>query len=187
MGQARLTRDMALLRQHVATIEQYIDDQGGVYPIARTFPQYATESWYDALIGAGHYESEREIDPEAVRRDTMITFAMSMCFFYDADLMRPGHTVPYRDQVVSPVRRQHVLFPSHKGLVYKWNHGNSNPYEGGIVFCRGHVWRFAVAFADGSADTGTWVEFLRGEPLYIEEVIGAPVYSTWLGCRGMDR
>ncbi len=187
ISQSRLTRDMALLRSHAATVAMYCTDYDGVFPLANTDPWFAAQSWGEAVLKAGHFESESEIDPDVHRRGKYPSIALSMCMVYDAALMRPGHTVPVEQQRTSPVRAEQVLFPSSKGLLFKVHNGSPIPEEGGTQFCCIELWVFPVAFADASASTGTYLDFNKGLPPYIEHEIGMPVYSTWFGVRGMDR
>ncbi|MCQ3940983.1 MAG: hypothetical protein DPW19_07805 [cyanobacterium CYA1] len=156
-------------------------------PLANTDPWFAAQSWGEAVLKAGHFESESEIDPDVHRRGKYPSIALSMCMVYDAALMRPGHTVPVEQQRTSPVRAEQVLFPSSKGLLFKVHNGSPIPEEGGTQFCCMDLWVFPAAFADGSASAGTYLDFHNGLPPYVENEIGMPVYSTWFGVRGMDR
>lgn len=187
ISQSRLTRDMALLRSHAATVAMYCTDYDGVFPLANTDPWFAAQSRGEAVLKAGHFESESEIDPDVHRRGKYPSIALSMCMVYDAALMRPGHTVPVEQQRTSPVRAEQVLFPSSKGLLFKVHNGSPIPEEGGTQFCCMDLWVFPAAFADGSASAGTYLDFHNGLPPYVENEIGMPVYSTWFGVRGMDR
>lgn len=186
MSQSRLTRDMALLRSHAATVAMYCGDYDGVYPLAKTDPWFAAQSWFEPLLESGHFNALLEVDPDHVRRQKYMSFTMSMCMVYDAGLMRPGHTVPVNEQRAVPVWDDQVLFPSSKGLLFR-RHSGTLPDEGGRSFCCADLWFFPVAMADSSATAGTYLDFNSGQPPYMENEIGVPVYSTWYGVRGMDR
>jgi hypothetical protein len=62
-----------------------------------------------------------------------------------------------------------------------------DPNEGGLQWCCTYLWEFPVAMADGSATSDTYIGFNSGKPLYLENEIGKPVFTTWFGCRGRDR
>lgn len=187
MSQSRLTRDMALLRSHAATVSMYCGDYDGVYPLANADPWFAAQSWFEPLLERGYFNALLEVDPDHVRRKKYMSFTMSMCMVYDAALMRPGHTVPVTDQRTVPVRIDAVYFPSLKGLLFRQHSGTPFAHEGGRTFCCTDLWVFPVAMTDGSARSGTFLDFSAGQPPYVENEIGVPVYSTWYGARGMDR
>lgn len=187
-SRSRLTREMVILRQHAIAIDAYASDSAGVYPLASDNPWYSADAWWKPLIEAGHYRSVSDVDPVSQPLGPRTSYIMSLAMVYDYSKMRPGETVPMGEAFAAPVRQDLVLFPSAKGLIFRYYDKSPEPSEGGIQFCCVVPWQFPVALAaDGAALSGTYLDFNGGLPPYVENQIGMPVYSTWFGCRGRDR
>lgn len=191
-SQAKLTRDMSLVRQHAAAIHMYAADFGETYPYAGIkLPFHCARNWSGPMIEGGYFNSYVEVEPEhdfdaagGLRYDS---YVMSMAMVFDANLMQPGQ-VPIRDDQQSiAIRTSQVVFPSSKGLILRFVGGQYIPAPAESAFCCAEPWEAPVAFDDGSASSGTYRDFLGGDPLYQEAGIGIPVLSTWFGVRGRDR
>jgi type II secretory pathway pseudopilin PulG len=186
-SRGRLAREMVVLHQHAAAIDAYTADFEGVYPLSSKNPFWAAQAWWKSLIAAGHYQSVGEVDPTSLRLDLPVSYWMSQAMVQDPATMRPGETVPIEEAVSSPIRHDQVYYPSAKGLVFRFYDRHWNPSEGGVQWCCTALWEFPVAMADGSATSGTYIDFNGGNPLYLENEMGRPVATTWFGCRGRDR
>lgn len=189
IGRSRLTRDSGIIRQHAATFEMYTRDWDGVYPVAK-FPGLwsCAQAWYQPLLEVGYFDSVVEADPVAVPKWNQVRFYQSIATFYDADLMLPGKVPPYELQHPVAVRGDQLLFPSDKGILLMFHTGPFWLEDGAEGFCcAGTRLIVPVAMGDGSVTTGSMWDFLKGENLYLEYGIGAPVISTWGGYRARDR
>ncbi len=192
MSQAKLTRDVSLVRQHAATIAMYAGDYKDAhpYPYDLTGHLYRVAGdWALPMIESGHFESVAEVDPDTLD-GRLFSYMMSIAMVFDANLMRPGQVPPLAAQRAAPTRVHHVLFPSSKGLTFRQHDGVSLGLGGINGFCCAASpphWRAPVSFSDGSATSGTLLDFLGVSTLYMEDSIGGPVYSTWFGVRGRDR
>jgi type II secretory pathway pseudopilin PulG len=193
MSQAKLTRDIALVRQQAMLISMYATDFQGIYPLAFDTPGRvfrAASDWGVPMIASGHADSIAQLDPD-VNRGLEPSYGLSVAMVYDADKMRPGIVPPASEQRPVAVRTHQVVFPSSKGLTFRaWDGQPPETFGGFNGFCCAASfldWPTPVSFADGSAASGTMRKFLDGDPLYMEHDIGAPVHSTWFGVRGRDR
>lgn len=188
-SRARLTRELAVVRQHAIAIDAYASDSAGVYPLIGPLAFPASTDWWKCLVAAGHYQSIGDVDPAAASLGLpRVSYIMSLAMVYDHAKMAPGETVPIGEAFSCPVRQDQVIFPSAKALAFKWYEGNEDPAQGGLVYCCGGApWEFPIALAsDGAAVSGTYLSLNGGQPPYIENSIGIPVYTTWFGCRGRD-
>ncbi len=194
MSQARLTRDVSLVRQQAMLIELYTSDYKGTYPYAYHLTGHISRvarAWGLPLLDGGYVESIAELDPDIdIEQGLYPSYSLSAAMVYIADEMRPGLVPPRSEQRSRPNRTHQVLFPSSKGLTLRQNDGDITVLGGVNGFCCGlsyPLWPAPISFADGSATSGVMTDFLGGSPPYLEYGIGAPVYSTWLGVRGRDR
>ncbi|MCW5763664.1 MAG: type II secretion system protein [Phycisphaeraceae bacterium] len=188
MSQAKLTRDVALVRQHAATIAMYAGDykEAHPYPYDLTGHLYRVAGdWALPMIESGHFENVAEVDPYTLD-GRLFSYMMSIAMVYNADEMRPGYVPLAIHQKSNTTRAFQVLFPSSKGLLVRESNGLA-PSEGGTGFCCAWPWIAPIAFSDGSAGSGTYVDFNEEMPLLLDEGIGMPVISTWFGVRGRDR
>ncbi|MFG0241397.1 MAG: hypothetical protein ACF8R9_01290 [Phycisphaerales bacterium JB054] len=178
-----------MLRQTATVVTQYAADFGEVYPLWGEYesPLFASQGWAKPMLAGGYFGSLLEIDPRVNEAETNFRVAMTMSAVYDWRLMRPGHTVPSSDAHWSPVRTDEVLFPSGKGLMFIESNGIDPPDPKAQAFCCGGLWEFPVAMADGSVTSGNYIEFNGGQPVWEENGIGVPVWTTWLGVHGLDR
>jgi len=188
-SRAHLTKDMVMLRQTAAVVTQYAADFSEVYPLWGEYesPVVAAQGWPKPMLAGEYFGSLREIDPKVNEEETNFRVVMTMSAVYDWRLMRPGHTVPGSDAHWSPVRTDEVFFPSGKGLMFIESNGIDPPDQSARSFCCTDLWRFPVAMADGSVTTGNYIEFNGGQPVWEENGIGVPVWTTWLGVHGLDR
>ena len=192
MSQAKLTRDIALVRQQAMLISMYASDFQDTYPYPYDLTGHISRvagDWVLPMIQSGHVNAIADMDP-GTERGLAFSYTISVAMVYDADKMRPGLVPPRDDQQSLPTRTHQVLFPSSKGLTVRMHDGiNTGP--GGVNgFCCGLSlphWPAPISFADGSATSGIMTDFLGGLPPYLEYGIGGPVYSTWFGVRGRDR
>ncbi|MDQ7012462.1 MAG: hypothetical protein Q9O74_01035 [Planctomycetota bacterium] len=193
VSQGKLTRDLALMRSHAASITMYTAESDDVFPFwgGHHDPTLTAGSWYLPMMEAGYFSSREEIEPD-LHGSPFDTVVMSMCMVYDRRLMRPGETVPSSEQRSSPVLTRAVSYPSLKGLVFRAYSGPPFDEQTGLQtdvesFCCVDLWEFPVGMADGSAVSGNYLEFNNGKPVLLENEIGTPVWTTWLGVEGIDR
>ncbi len=188
-SQAKLTRDISLIRQHSATVSMYAADFADTYPYPYNFTGHlyrVAGDWALPMIASGHFENVASVDPD-VLNGRSFSYMMSIAMVYNPDEMRPGHVPRTGVQTSRPTRQFQVLFPSLKGLIVRENNG-LNPSEGlAMGFCCEGPWISPVAFSDGSSTSGTYRDFQGGLPLLIDQGIGIPIISTWFGVRGIDR
>ena len=194
LSQGKLTRDLALMRSHAASIAMYAAEFDDIYPFWGEYsnPTIAAQGWYLPMLEAKYFSSVQEVAPGIQEGFPYETAAMSKCMVYDWKLMRPGYTVPSEEQVAVPVPTRMVAYPSLKGLVFRLSSGPVFDGQTGMqndvdVFCCGDLWIFPVAMADGSAEAGDYLQFNNGKPVAEEHGIGIPVDTTWFGVSGIDR
>lgn len=181
---ARLTRELATVRNNAQLIASFCNGHQGAYPMADPNAGLATARWYRPLVENGYFTNETDADPTGAKYDAM-TIVLSLCMVYDPAYMRQGWTVPL-DQAKSVVVKDHqVTYPADKGLMHKlfgWDGSNIRP-----LFCCGKPWKSPVAMADGSASITDYTALSGGRPVVVVDSIGAPVYSTWGGYLARDR
>ncbi|MFI4915273.1 MAG: type II secretion system protein [Phycisphaerales bacterium JB060] len=183
---ARLTVQMARIRDNGMLISMYADSNNGRYPIGAEHPENASLHWWQPLIEAGLLESKEQADPEwFANNGGNPRYAMSFAMCYDPERMTPEGLVPYSDARTSPIRQSQVLYPSDKGLMWQWWVWTGE--------WRGH-WCCApvhpvgpIVMADLSAEMGRWPDYVEDGKLVRQEGIGGPIMSTWHGVRGRDR
>ena len=195
-SQGKLTRDLALMRSHSVSIAMYTQEFNDIYPFRPfrsdvLFPDLTARHWYVPMLEREYFASRDDVEPD-LHGSPFDTVAMSMCMVYDWKLMRPGHTVPPAEQVAVPVPTRAVAYPSLKGLVFRAYSGPPFDEFTGLqtdveTFCCATLWTFPVGMADGSAEAGDYLRFNNGKPVFQEDDIGAPVFSTWQGVKGIDR
>lgn len=196
VSQARLTRDVALVRQQAMVISMYTSDFQDTHPYAYHYTGHILRvagDWVLPMIKSGPVDSVVDMDPDT-ERGLYFSYSLSVAMVYNADEMRPGHVPPLDDQRSRPTRTHQVLFPSSKGLTVRMHDGHFmglRPPPDNLFLAPGTPrqppWPAPVSFTDGSATSGVVADFLGGSPQYIEYGIGGPVYSTWFGVRGRDR
>lgn len=191
---AKLSREMIQLRDRAVMIAVYTQDHNDTFPfLANLGPKEIGMVWPRAMLAGSYYTHIQQIDSRSDELGHGFSIGMSAAMAYDWQLMRPGHTVPYVRAKAKPVRTSEVLFPAVKGLLFRWEnrvhtHLDGQPLPNDYhAFCCTHLWEFPVANADSSVIKGHWMFFNGDRPLYIENEIGQPVESTWLGVRGIDR
>lgn len=177
---ARKTGRLQVLKSNVSLLGLYCLDHKDVYPVARDTVNTASYEWYDALIPGGYIKSPSEVDPDFPKYGHS-KFVLSFCMVMDPRLMRRGHTIPIQGAPTSAVTQGAVAFPNRKGMMHELFQWPRPAW-----CCVPRVFG-PVAFADGSAELTTWLDLCPSGRVYVENVIGYPVLSTWEGCLGADR
>lgn len=192
---AKLTRDMARLRDNSMMVTLYTQDNRDIYPFPNlnNDPRIVAVRWGMPMVAGGYFDNITQIDDRSDEQGVGFSILMSAAMVYDWKLMRPGYTVPSDDAIPVPVRASSVTFPSLKGLLFR---GENRPHDAlngrplpddYYAYCCVDLWEFPVANADTSVIKGHWKFFNGGRPLYEENEMGTPVMTTWLGVKGQDR
>src|SRR6056297_1702893 len=85
---ARLTVQMARIRDNGMLISMYADSNNGRYPIGAEHPEIASLHWWKPLIEAGLLDSKEQADPEwFASNDGNPRYAMSFAMCYAPDRM----------------------------------------------------------------------------------------------------
>jgi len=197
---ARRTRAMAQTRQNMLLIDLYASDHNDGYPLASTTNIIAAQrDWYQVLIESGTVNSIGDLDYYKDGWFGPTSYAISMALVRKPDEMIPGNVAPLGGSSPHTIRRGDVLFASQKGAVFQYalpyvslrggrgSQITSNPESSAVGWCCAAFAPPApIGFCDQSVGIYTWVE-LMPSPRVIENGVGYPVESTWLGCRGIDR
>ncbi len=171
----------------------YASDHNDLFPRAESNPYNCMVAWGGLIVATGYAPSQIALDPDFTRAGSRYpTYGLSMCAVYDPDLMVRHHTVPRSEWKSKDVRRADVFFPSQKGILWRWwNEEHPNEFARWCCPARnaGVVpppFVGPVSMGDLAVLTGVWTDFLTDQYV-LENDIGMPVESTWLGCRGRDR
>ena len=185
---ARAVASLAQCRQAGVAVYAYAARAAEIFPVAHRKAHVAGYEWYKPVIADGGFANEAAIDPDGVRLNGEVSYILSMAMVYSSEAMRPGQTVPIDLAFTSAVRVGDITWPTRKGLLVQMN-----------LFDEGQVNKWccvtgqrsvgAVTWADGSGVSLCWQD-LVSDPTrfpYHENAIGTPVFSTWNGCKGVDR
>lgn len=186
---AKATRSATVLQQNAHLLVLYARDWKDVYPIASPNASTSGHRYYEALVSAGLLPTSKAADPDGFSKLDECSFIMSFALVFDPALMVRGNTVPVENMTSVRVRLDQVVFPASKGVISQfivW-YANEEP----SLWAGGKPYPAPVQFADGSGIIATWQQFKceRGTSggIYLENVIGVPVISTWTGYQGQDR
>lgn len=179
---ARMARDLALMRQCGVLLQGYCTDSRGVFPIYGS-GTWSVYEWWKAVGPISGISSAAALDPSGVREVGEVRAYMSACLVVDPDLMTPGNTVHIDLVSATPIRDAQVAYPALKGTLFM----QTRLALGQI---RHWAWtpeapQAPITFMDGSAQVARWTDF-DIEPAFFEHWVGGPVYSTWGGVRGRD-
>ncbi|QOJ00222.1 MAG: prepilin-type N-terminal cleavage/methylation domain-containing protein [Phycisphaeraceae bacterium] len=180
--ESRRTQRAIALKQNAALIALYTESHKDVFPIARDTALMNLFKWWEALIAAGLIAQPAEVDPEPNRRQlTWPGNFMNTALANDWRDMRPGYTIEDRLDRTEPVRLPEVHFPDRLGMMTKLHLSEER------TWCCVERIPEPVIFVDHSLARGVWTDFIVGDELVVEYVIGIPIISTWFGSRGRDR
>ncbi len=192
--QARLTADLATIRSNTSLVMQYADQNQGAYPLAGDLRCEAFKDWATPLVEASFFSTAGDADPGSFSRYGRITFVLSMSLVADVREFEWGATRPCDVSPSSEVGQHLVSFPSDKGLMVKqydpaWQ-GRNGLTEPDRWFCCLSRWEAPVAFCDGSAQLGDYLQFSPcGLPPVVvwQHGVGMPIISPWGGYTARDR
>lgn len=181
---AKTVPDIARMHHNVLAVQTYLGDYKEVFPISDSRTFVAADEWYVAIKEAGIFERLCDADPDGCKEIEWPRFSMSVAMVYSPAQMVPGATVPVSAAKSSAIQLAQVIFPSQKGLMLRgltsWNEPSTGwccgtPYSKGLI-----------GGTDGAVREMKVPDCEGGDPLYVVDQIGVPVYSTWQGCKGID-
>jgi len=111
---ARMTRDLALMRQCGALLQAYCTDYKGVFPYVGNGIRSVTD-WWEALGPSGAIDSQMAFDPVGVRERGQHRVYMSACLVVDPPIMMPGMVLPIDLTPTRGISDSQVVFPANKG------------------------------------------------------------------------
>lgn len=184
---ARLTADLAVIRSHGASLVQYAGANADLYPRASELRCGIGRGWYKPLLAEGFFDSATQADPRNMPRHDRVSFWMSDALGADPAEFTRGSTRPCDESPSSPVAMHQVPFPTAKGLMAKMFEHDGGPigvHRGGDPnwFCCADLWEAAVAFCDGSAETGTYLDYSPRHEMPVKVLghsVGTPILSPF--------
>lgn len=188
-NRAKAVTALQVMGSNSTLILAYQMDYREYFPISprATHPVWVGYDFHHPLRLAGLINTVTEVDPwygDSKRR----TVEMSYSLATDPRLTIPGQTIPIKLLTVFPIRLSDVSFPSNKGQVARGIAEDAAGITGeGYWCCYNGAPKSQVAFCDGSAGEYYWHELLPDGRYYRENGIGGPVFSTWYGCKGIDK
>lgn len=187
--QANRTRQISNIRQDAIAVVAYCSQNDDVFPISDANAWVARHNWSSAARRLGLLDERPSSWPMP---------SLSVAMTYSPTRMVPGLTEHPNNALSFPIQSSRVRWPSGKGML-NWLFLPDGPFGSSTAWCcytytEDDVYprdaplpESPVAFADGSAEIGTWRDyFLPGSPSF-ENQVGIPIISTWSGCYGIDR
>ncbi len=191
--QARIVAGMAATEQSGAMLLMYLQDNKEHFPLAKPLMLDAMFNWWQPLVASGHFDSQRDVDPEMVDFAGYPGVIMSGAMACDREIMVPGRTMPNNRAPTTQIRLPDVAMPDRLGMLLRYYQPMHGVTVGGFEWCCAHHGGQAyqhvgpVVFADGSAVAGHWWQFAPYGEIVLENGFGAPAFTPWFGVRGRDR
>lgn len=191
--QARIIAGMAATEQSGAMLLLYLQDNKEHFPLAKPMMLDAMFNWWQPLVAAGHFDSQRDVDPEMVDFAGYPGVVMSGAMACDREIMVPGRTMPNHRAPSTQIRLPDVTMPDRLGMLVRFYQPIHGARGGTYWWCctstlPGSLVNVGpVAFCDGSSLAGRWIDFAPYGEIVLENGFGAPAFTPWFGVRGRDR